>query len=61
VKSCPFGCGYRARRHVIDRTPWGYGAMVERVYFDLREHLYREHGVPREELEAYEAARAERG
>lgn len=45
LKDCPLGCGWRARRHTQDQTPWGYAAMVQRVRGDIVEHLCSEHGV----------------
>jgi hypothetical protein len=47
LKTCPLGCGWRARRHVIDRTVWvwGYGQLAERIRGDLEAHLYAEHNA----------------
>jgi hypothetical protein len=43
---CPFGCGWHGKR----RLPWhpseaDLGRFFDRVYFDLGEHLQREHGA----------------
>lgn len=49
LKTCPFGCGYRSRRHTQgDASEWAYAQFVERVRWDITEHLRREHNATAE-------------
>lgn len=50
LKTCPFGCGYRARRHTQGCSEWAYARMVERVRWDVTEHLRREHNATPEQV-----------
>lgn len=47
VRVCPMGCGYVSRRRLTGWPPdeGDVGRYLDRVWFDLREHMQLEHGA----------------